>query len=561
MFKSLILLLVFVSIAVSGPVERLDELTREYTDLRAKFYPVWATGVGIHDYDSQLTDYSAETIFTYRNDISIILQELLQMNADKFKGDNSINFKLLKSSIEYDEFNLAKFPLHELSMALYIDEPLDGIYSLLIDNSRTMEEKAPFILARMKAIGDFIESRWEYQAFAAPIFYDSAIETVDGGKKLIEEAAQVLYEALPDSTRRTALYRNNALGDLKSFKIFCGVEKDDATGTHVIGKRNLDYLLKNIHFLDIDSDSLKKIGWQWYNKCSAAMDSLGLIIQAKDPSGSTQSAYNDSLTRDDILNYYQWEIDQTAKFFKENDIVTIPDNIGACIPVEMPVFMRAIRKGIAYQPPPAFSTDQTGYFYVRPLEDLDSLAKVKYGNLIEKRGFKGSIVHEAFPGHHLQLGIANTHPSPLRRIQHNTLFLEGWALYCEQMATEQGLFADDDLDSRWHGVYGGIRYRAVRIIVDCSLADGSMTPDSALVFMNNLLGESTEYFTAEIRRYCANPTQALSYLTGKLIILDMLEKARKKEGNSFSLKQFHDLILAEGSIPPSLIAEKLGYNK
>lgn len=221
--------------------------------------------------------------------------------------------------------------------------------------------------------------------------------------------------------------------------------------------------------------------------------------------------------------------------------------------------MRAVRKGIAYQPAPPFSTDQTGYFYVRPIDNLDSAAIVKYSGIIQKRGFRGSVVHEAFPGHHLQLSLANRHVSPLRRIQSDRVLSEGWALYCEQMAIEQGLYADDDQDIRWRDVYGGIRFRAVRIIVDCCLAEGSMTPDSALTFMNNMLGENTEYFKAEIRRYCANPTQALSYLTGKLIILDMLEKARAKEGNSFSLKQFHDKLLAEGSIPPNLIAEKLGY--
>ncbi len=287
------------------------------------------------------------------------------------------------------------------------------------------------------------------------------------------------------------------------------------------------------------------------------MGSLNNIIAAKSQTGET--AFNSSLTKKDILDYYQREINETAKFFKEKDIVTIPDDIGACIPVEMPEFMRAIRKGIAYQPPPPFSSDQTGYFYVRPIDNLDSTAIARYSSMIKNHGFRGSVVHEAYPGHHLQLSLANRNPSLLRRIQDSRVFSEGWALYCEQMAIEQGLYGDDDLDARWRDVYGGIRFRAIRIIVDCCLAEGSMTPDSALTFMNNTLGENTEYFKAEIRRYCANPTQALSYLTGKLIILDMLEKARAKEGNSFSLKQFHDKLLAEGSIPPNLIAEKLGY--
>ena len=557
MFKYLIVLMALVSTALAGPAEKINELANRYIDCRARFFPVWATSVGIYYYDSLFTDYSSESVFTYRNDISIIMQELKQLEIQKLKGDDYINYQLLMSNIEYDDFILSKFPLHQISTALYIEEPLDGIYMLLIDNSRTMEEKAPFIIARTKSIGKFIEQRWEYQTEMAPIFYESAEEAIDGGLKLLEEAAQMVYKALPDSTRPMSLYKNKAIGDYKTFKLYCQVEKDDSFGTHVIGRQQLDYLLKNILFLDVDADSLKKIGWYWYDRCNAAMSSLNNIIAAKGQNDKT--AFNDSLTKKDILNYYQWEINETAKFFKNNDIVTIPDDIGACIPVEMPEFMRAIRKGIAYQPPPPFSSDQTGYFYVRPLDNLDSAAIAKYSNMIQNRGFRGSVVHEAYPGHHLQLSLANRNPSPLRRIQNNLVFIEGWALYCEQMAIEQGLYADDDLDVRWRNVYGGIRFRAIRIIVDCCLAEGSMTPDSALTFMNNTLGENTEYFKAEIRRYCANPTQALSYLAGKLIILDMLEKARAKEGNSFSLKQFHDNLLAEGSIPPNLIAKKLGY--
>jgi uncharacterized protein (DUF885 family) len=346
---------------------------------------------------------------------------------------------------------------------------------------------------------------------------------------------------------------------LKDYAKYCEAKKKYAPGTHVIGKENLNFLLRNVHFVDIDSDSLKKIGRYWYNIANNSMDSLQKILDLKPEETEVEKQAPDNFSKDDVMEYYQWEINETADFFNREGIVTVPGDIGRCIPVEMPPFMRALHRGIAYQPPAPFDTDQTGYFYIRPIPSLDSISVSKYYNYIQDRGFKGSVVHEAYPGHHLQFSLANKHPSRIRRLQQDMVMAEGWALYCEQMATEQGLFEGDDLDHRWYAVYGGIRFRAVRVIVDCSLADGTMTPDSALVFMNNMLGENTDYFTAEIRRYCANPATALSYLTGKLIILDMLDKARRIEGKSFSLKKFHDRFLAEGTISPYLIAEKLGY--
>ena len=557
MFKKVVLFAVLIS-AICVNAGEVDKLAQEYINTRARFYPIWATGVGINDYDSLLTDYSSEAIFYYRNDMAIFRQKLAAIDTTRLSVDELIDYKLMFANLEYDEFILTRFPLHSLSAALYIEEITDGLYLLLIDKSRSIEEKAPFLLARLKRIGDYTEQRWEYQYEFASIYYETAIEMTDGAIDLINETGKILLEVMPDSSRMISRYMQNAVRDMKSYKMYCQVENGSTIGTHVIGKDNLNFLLKDVYFLNVNSDSLKQIGWQWYKKAESAMDSLQKVMDTK---GQLPKPviFQKELTKQDILDYYQREINETADFFRNKDIVTIPQDIGPCVPMEMPEFMRAIRKGIAYQPPPPFSKDQTGYFYVRPIEDLDSAAIAKYCAMIQQHGFRGSVTHEAYPGHHLQLSIANRNHDPLRKIQSNTMLQEGWALYCEQMATEQGLFADDDLAKRWYGVWGGIRFRAVRIIVDCSLAEGSMTPDSALVFMNTTLGENTEYYKAEIRRYCANPTQALSYLTGKLMIMEMLEKARQKEGKSFSLKEFHNKLLAEGSIPPELIAEKLGY--
>jgi len=548
-----------ISSSFAGVSEELAKQGEEYINCRSRFFPAWATSVGIFDYDSLLTDYSSKSIFTYRNDISKILQKLRQIDLESLTIDDYIDCRLLISNIQYDEFILARFPYHEHSPALYIEEALNSLYYILIDNSRTMEEKAPFLSARLRGIPVFLDQRWEHLHQMDKIFFETAIEMADKGPQLIEEAAQLMYDIMPDSVRRIARYKRETISALNKCELLFEVDKNNANENHFVGKAQLNYLLKKIHFLDVNSDSLKKIGWRWYNKTSAAMDSLQRIIDTKEPDTGNERPDSDSLTKDDIFEYYQWEIDQTANFLIKNDIVTIPEDIGECIPVEMPKFMRAMRRGIAYQPSAPFSTDQTGYFYVRPIPPLDSASTANYNSMIRNRAFKGSVAHEAYPGHHLQLSIANRHPNPIRQIQQNIMMVEGWGLYCEQMAAEQGLFDNGDLDRRWLGVLGGIRFRAVRMIVDCSLADSSMTPDSALVFMNNMLGENTDYFTAEIRRYCSYPTQALSYLTGKLLILDMLEKARAKEGKSFSLKIFHDKLLAEGSIPLPLIAKKLGY--
>jgi uncharacterized protein (DUF885 family) len=553
------MLLLIPLTALAAPSADLAGLGKQYIDQRCRFFPVWATSIGIHDYDSCLTDYSAESIYQYRNALSGIGSQMQNIDTSGLSMDELIDYKLLRSNIEYDNFILVKYPMHEYSPAIYVDEALNSLYYLKLDNSLSQQQRDFFLIIRLRRFPIYFRDAGDRLGDCPQIYYETAIETAGQGLKLIDDMIQELITNYPDSAGILIQTKTLAKEALKTFKMTCENGISYARGTPAIGKQNFNYLLKNIHFINIDSDSLKKIGQRWYRKSNAVMDSLNRIIEAGPPEKDSTIIAPDTFAVDDVMAYYQWEINQTADFLEKNNVVSIPDDIGQCIPRQTPAFMQATLRGIAYEPPPAFAKDQTGYFYVRPIPPLDSIARNSYYKQVIGRRFKGSVVHEAYPGHHLQLSLANRNHSIIRKIQSDNFFCEGWALYSEQMAIEQGLFNDQDLNRRWKAVWGGIRFRAVRIIVDCSIHDGTMTPDSALVFMNAMLGDNTDYYVAEIRRYCASPTVASSYLMGKLMILDMLEKARKREGKAFSLKKFHDLILAEGTIPPKLIAKKLGY--
>jgi uncharacterized protein (DUF885 family) len=194
--------------------------------------------------------------------------------------------------------------------------------------------------------------------------------------------------------------------------------------------------------------------------------------------------------------------------------------------------------------------------YIPPLPDkFDSTQRLQYYNSGRRHGYRGGIVHEGLPGHHFQLSIANHNPSFIRRLQFNTCLIEGWALYCEQMVGDQGLYPPDSFpDLRW---LGGVWFRAARIIVDVKLHTGRMSYDDAWRFMVDKCWPDTAFFKAEVKRYCMSPSQPMSYLVGKTQLLALRDEYRKKMGDRFSLQDFHDQLLAEGSIPVSLIRRKL----
>jgi uncharacterized protein (DUF885 family) len=560
MKKWLLLFIALIpTIVWAAPAEDLAGLGRQYIDERCKFYPVWATSIGVHTYDSCLTIYSAESIYQYRNVLADIGARLQDIDTLQLSIDDKIDYRLLQANIDYDNFNLLKYPIHVYSPAVYVEDALNSLYYLLLDNSLTRQQRDYFLIVRLRRFPVFFRDAGDQLGMGPQVYYETAIETARDGLLLVDDIINELMKTYPDSVGILAQTRTLAKEAIKTFKMACENGIGYAQGTPAIGKQNYNYLLKNVHFISMDSDSLKKIGQRWYRISNAAMDSLKNIIATLPPENDSAIIAPDTFDVDDIMAYYQWEINQGAQFLKDNDIVSIPDDIGACIPIQMPSFMQATHRGIAYEPPPAFAKNQTGYFYVRPIPPLDSIAKNRYYRQMVNRTFKGSVVHEAYPGHHLQLSLANRHRSDIRKIQGDLFFCEGWALYCEQMTAEQGYYSDQELARRWNAIWGGIRFRAVRVIVDCSIHDGTMTPDSALAFMNAMLGDHTDYYVAEIRRYCANPTTASSYLIGKLMILDILDKAKKRDGKAFSLKKFHDSILAEGTIPPKLIAKKVGY--
>jgi uncharacterized protein (DUF885 family) len=520
----------------------------------AKFDPVWGTSFGIHSYDEKLADFSPLSISAFIKYLEDENHLLSGIDTAGWTVDDIIDLKLLISNIKFLLFQYRDFPYWKKSPTFYSDQCFNGLYYISLRNYAPMEQKLPAILGRLRQIPQMCQIARSNLTDPVPIFVETAMEAIDEGVKLVQGVSAEYIDTFPDKKAEIETTRDAAVEALKNFNLYCLNMKSKARGSFAIGKSKMEFLLSDIHFLNMNSDSLLSLA----NTVYAQVDSEMKSVEAEIPPAEKPIRFAvPSLCKDDILQYYHWEINRVKEFVSEKQLIDIPANFGDCIPVETPPFLRAVIRGIAYDPPAAFDSVQTGYFYVRPLPDsFNADQKASYTNFIADRGFRGSVVHEAFPGHHLQLLLANRHPSKIRRIQQNTVMIEGWALYCEEMAYKQGLFGENL--RQWDGVLGGIRFRAVRIMVDIGLQTGKFTPAAALDFMNSKLGEGTDYYTAEIRRYCANPTQALSYLTGKMLITRMRDNATRGE-KGLSLKDFHDKLLSEGSIPPGLIALKYGW--
>jgi Uncharacterized protein conserved in bacteria len=164
-------------------------------------------------------------------------------------------------------------------------------------------------------------------------------------------------------------------------------------------------------------------------------------------------------------------------------------------------------------------------------------------------------LHEAYPGHHLQLVWANRQETIPRRMGTflATLFIEGWAFYCEELMEQLGYIAGP---TQRLGRLADQLWRAARIIIDVSLHTRGMLVDEAVDFLVRECQLEPANALAEVRRYTASPTQPQSYLMGKLAILELVADYRRAHPEA-SMRQIHDAILGCGSLPPRLMRQRL----
>jgi len=187
-----------------------------------------------------------------------------------------------------------------------------------------------------------------------------------------------------------------------------------------------------------------------------------------------------------------------------------------------------------------------GIFYV-PIPDAAS-----YNTLEDEDLF----LHEAIPGHHFQISLQQENQSlpDFRKFNWYNAYGEGWALYCESMGKELGLYSDP---YQYLGMLNDEMHRAIRLVVDTGIHTKGWTREQAIQYSLDNEAETVDGITAEIERYMAIPGQALSYKIGQLKILELRKRAQDKMGNKFDIKKFHEKILESGVMPLELLEKKI----
>jgi uncharacterized protein (DUF885 family) len=165
-------------------------------------------------------------------------------------------------------------------------------------------------------------------------------------------------------------------------------------------------------------------------------------------------------------------------------------------------------------------------------------------------------LHEAIPGHHFQIALQQelTNIPKFRRFGGDTAYIEGWALYTETIGKELGVFTDPYM---YFGGLQGELWRAIRLVVDTGLHDKGWSREQVIKYMRDNSAVSEVDAIAEAERYMAIPGQALAYKVGQLKITELRARAKKSLGKNFDVREFHDQVLKDGSLPMSVLEAKI----
>ncbi|MGZ8527430.1 MAG: DUF885 domain-containing protein [Candidatus Limnocylindrales bacterium] len=430
----------------------------------------------------------------------------------------------------------------------------DPLFALFAREFAPLAERLDAMTSRLEAVPAFLDAN-KSRAVVPQVRLWQTIEIETAGEipalfdEIMAAAEGVLGPAEGRRLRTAADAAKSAVADYATW-----LERSLARGTDdwALGRERYDELVGLRGFDGLDADAILAIGEEQLAQNVAARIATAREI---DPD-LTEKAVIDRLKSDHpatfeaALEAYREVMVRARRHLIEHDIVTVPDDERIEV-IPTPEYIRNVIPFAAYFDPPKFDQNPSGIYIVTPSvgDDPNAMREHNYSSI------SNTSIHEAYPGHHLQLSVAGKHPSLTRALTSAPEFVEGWGMYSEQMMREQGF---DDAPNFRLNMHTDAIWRACRILLDVRMHRGELSVDESIRFMVERTRFEEPNARAEVLRYTYTPTYQLSYLLGKVLLLQLRADEQKRLGSAFSLKGFHDTLLRNASLPISFHRRLLG---
>ena len=526
------------------------DLYRSYLDLRWHFDPAAATSAGVVSYDGRLGDFTPERMREHLAGFKALAGAVEDVEVEDVQEEIDRTAFLDEVRVTIFRFERERPHLHDPSF--WLSHLFGAFQSLLRRRNGAPRDRARALLSRLEAAPAFLGAARATIVEPPQIFLETASAMAGAGTGLLEAVAGAIRSGDPESVAVVDDVQAEAEAALARFGLAL---RGDLRAHHddlsfAIGEEQFNRRLHLEHALQAGAPELYRYGLHLADEIEAEVATLARQIE---PTLSWRTVVerlrSDTAPGPDLVGAFRDTVERARHFLEARSLVTIPE--GTLDVIETPAFLRPLMPFAAYSPPPAFGATRNGTFYVTSPQAGEPHGNGHY-SLHE---IAATAVHEAWPGHHLQMLTARQADSEVRRVSWSPVTVEGWALYCEELMAEEGFFAsvEERLFQRLH-----LLWRAIRIVLDVGLHTRGMTPDQAVDLLVDRVAMDRAKAQAEVSRYCAWPTYQLCYAVGRREFLHLREAWRASVGPRADLREFHDAALAYGGLPVSLIRWGMG---
>ena len=530
-------------------------LSQQFLDEFLRFSPVDATSAGDHRHDATWPDVTADGEASYRAFLAKTQAQLALIPRDQLDEQNQIDWQILDDQLRYGMFAIDELEPRERDPVYYTNLIGEGLDPIVNRNYGTKDSRLASLLGRLDGIPAVVAAAKARLAHPAKINTETAIQQNAGLIGLVESELAPRFPGL--RTAELAASAKRASAALHDFQTF--LEKDllaRSDGSFRLGRERFAKKLGFVLEDDVDIDALAASARELLVATQADMVETAKQIWADDKLGklptlatpAQQKAFvkkvldhvaKDHSTNQTILADARTWLDKATAFVREKDLVRVPDEPVAVI--EMPEFRRGVAVAYCDSSGPLETTPETFYAISPTPKDWTKQRADSFYREYNQSMLADLTIHEAMPGHYLQLMHNNQFASKLRAVFSSGPFVEGWAVYSEWLMAEKG--------------FGGPKVKlqrqkmalrlAANAILDHDIHAGEMDEKAALALMKGEAFQEDGEAVGKWKRARLTSAQLTTYFYGFSELSKLRKLAEKEPG--FTERGYHDRLLSWGS--------------
>ena len=546
---------------------RFDALSQRYLAEFGRYSPVSATSLGDHRFDGDLDDMSADGRARRVAWVRGVLAELQAIDRNALSRANQVDAAMLENQLRYVIWSDQAYRDWSWDPLVYTQLSGQAVYGLLAREFAPLPERLRSVTARLEKLPTLLEQARAnlVPARVSAIHAETAVKQNSGVLSLVDGLIVPQLGSLPpaDRARLEAAIAGTRVAVQEHQRWLEGTLLPAAKGDFRIGQELYDQklafaLMSPLSRQDIRARAesevvrVRKEMYEVARKVLAGREGAPALPASPTPAeqqaaiaAALDLAYAERPSRDGVVDLAKATLAETTEFVRRSGFVGMPDE-----PLEvilMPEFQRGVI--VAYcDPPGPLDRGQRTFYAVSPLPDDWTDAQV--GSFLREynsRSIAELTIHEAMPGHYLQIAHANRYPSVLRAALYSGPFVEGWAVYAERVMQDEGFRRDDPLmhliQLKWY-------LRAVtNAIIDSAIHVDGMTREQAMQLMTVTGFQEEREAAGKWVRAQLTSAQLSTYFVGYLEHADLRAEAERRWGERFALKAYHDRALSYGSPP------------